>query len=224
MLSISICIPCIQPHIPFLGRCIKSIYEQIHLPQEVIISISSVTDLFSAEDDIEKLLKPYRNKLDILVLYTQAKKYAGENRNMAIENSTCDIISMIDADDMMYPNRLYILHKIFTYYPNCIGILHWFNENHDENDDVEWSFNENDIKPYLYSEKIHYGHPSFRASIFKEFMYSDSPRRQDFDFIESILPKYFDNLLVYEQPLTNYISNDSTLYNSAISALCNLNL
>lgn len=218
MQTISVVIPCVEPHIQFLPRCIKSIYEQLHLPQEVIISISSIKA--DTKSRVEAMLREFTDRIDIKILYTAERKYAGENRNIAIVHSTGDIISMIDADDMMYPNRLYIIAKIFATYSNCISILHWFNEN--SNDDVEWSYEENVVKPYVYSEKIHYGHPSFRRIIFKEFKYPTTKRRQDFDFIESILPKYFDNILVYEKPLTNYISNDSTLYNKTIAAMCGL--
>ena len=228
-LSISVCIPCIEAHIPYLGRCINSIYKQIRLPQEVVISLSNITDksvdFFNTKRTVESLIGRYRNKLRIVVIYTQDKKFAGENRNIAVEHSTGDIISFIDSDDCMYSNRLYILEKIFLYYPDCMGILHLFQENQDANSEEPlWNYNENDIHKYQYSPRLHYGHPSFRRGVFNEFKYSNMRRGQDFAFIESILPKYLPNLYIYEQRLTNYISNDSTLYNKTIAALSGLSL
>lgn len=222
-LTISVCIPCIEPHIQFLGRCIKSIYNQIHLPDEVIISLSNIMDKsFDLKDTrkaVECQIGQYRKGLNIIIFYTKERKYAGENRNKAIELSSGNIISLIDADDIMLPNRLYIIEKIFRYYPDCIGILHHFIENKDNIEDLEWNWNENDIKKYRYSDKLHFGHPSFRRDIFNEFKYSNTPRTQDFEFIDSILSKYLNNLYIYEQPLSCYYSRDSTLYNKTIHAL-----
>lgn len=230
MLTLSVCIPCIEPHLPFLGRCVESISNQIYRPHEVIVSLSNITsdksqNLSFIKDTVERLIGRYRNKLDIIVIYTTERRYAGENRNIAIEHATGDIVSMIDCDDCMYSNRLYILMKIFTYYPKAIGILHYFNENKNINDEEPiWNFDENDIQKYQYTPKLHYGHPSFRRIIFQEFKYSNMRRGQDFAFIESILPKYIDNLYIYKQKLSCYHSNDSTFYNEAIRAMSGLSI
>jgi glycosyltransferase involved in cell wall biosynthesis len=209
-LTIGVCIPCIESHIKHLENCIKSIYEQITFPDEVVISISSVVNKGTV-DTVEIMLNKYRKRLNIRAIYTMEKKYAGENRNIALENCKSDIISFIDADDMMYPNRLYVLRNIFELYPWCIGILHHFNENSNKKIN-KGNFNEDFIEEYRYSEQLHYGHSSFRRILFNEFKYTNKPRGQDIEFVQRLLEKYINNLLVYKSKLTNYVSNNSTFY------------
>ncbi len=217
MLTISVCIPAIEAHLPFLERCIESIYEQICLPNEVIISLSNIkSDLESVKLDVEHKLKKYIDSLSVRVIYTKDKQYAGQNRNIAVKYAKGDIISFIDIDDIMYPHRIYTIKKIFSSQPDCIGMLHYFSENQKIN--PVWNYNTNNLKKYEYSDKIHYGHPSFKRRIFDEFVYPDTPRMQDFEFIKNILPKYIDNLYIYTQQLTCYNSNDSTYYNPEIAA------
>lgn len=210
-LTISVCIPCINTHIPLLDRCVESIYRQILKPIEVIISISSVDDIESTTELVESMLEKYRKRLNIKVLYTSDKKFAGENRNKAIAASTGNIISLIDADDIMYSNRLYVIKRTFALDSTCLGILHYFAEN-DEERLEKWNFSEDNIIGYKYTNKLHFGHPSFRREVFNEFRYSSMPRMQDIKFIEYLLPKYMSNLVIYKKQLTNYKSNNSSLY------------
>jgi glycosyltransferase involved in cell wall biosynthesis len=228
-LTISVCIPCIQEHIYLLKRCVKSIYMQTLLPMEVVISISNITEtchftencnftktnniFINTSQYVESLIGVYRDKLNIIILYTSEKKYAGENRNIAIKNSTGDIISFIDADDVMYSNRLNIIETLFRVCTQCICVLHHFSENALDQIEPDQLFNDNSIVDYNFSELIHFGHPSFRKCIFKKYLYSNLPRTQDLDFIQSIIQEYRQNILIYEQKLTCYVSNDSTFLN-----------
>lgn len=212
-LTLTVCIPCIQKHVYLLDRCINSINRQILHPNEIIISISSVIDLEKTESTMKEIIDNYPRLL-INVIYTKDAKFAGENRNIAIKATNIkmsDIISFIDADDIMYPNRLYAIRRIFELYPKCLGMLHHFAENAEVRNE-KWNFVDIAVKKYQYTQKLHFGHPSFRREVFNEFKYSSSPRMQDIKLIEKLLPKYISNLLIYEKKLTCYNSNDSTLY------------
>jgi glycosyltransferase involved in cell wall biosynthesis len=208
-LTISICIPCLASHINLLDRCIKSIYKQILHPDEVIISISSVEDMEATKTNVENQIGKYQDRLKIIILYTEEKKYAGENRNIAIAHATGDIITFIDADDAMYSNRLWVLFRTFSQTPSCLGVLHHFTEN-EEIREESWKFDVNNIKDYLYTDKLHFGHPTFRREIFDSFSYSNKPRGQDFELLEAIVQKLRSQLKVYNKKLSHYNSNDST--------------
>lgn len=210
-LSISVCIPCISGHIPLLDRCVQSIYRQISRPKEVIISISSVPNIKKTTKKVEDLIGKYRKRLNIIVLYTTDQQYAGENRNKAIEKSTGDIVSMIDADDFMYSNRLYIIKRVFALNRECVGVLHYFSEN-DEVRTEKWNFDADNVVSYTYINKLHFGHVSILKKLFKEFQYSDMPRMQDIKFIELLLPEHRHNLYIYTKKLTKYVSNDSSTH------------
>lgn len=207
-LTISVCIPCISNHIYLLNRCIKSIYTQILHPHEVIISISSVVDIESTKIYVENQIGKYRDRLKIIILYTEEKKFAGENRNIAIKNSSGNIITFIDADDTMYNNRLWIIFRTFDQIPSCLGLLHYFSENEEMRKET-WKFDENMIKDYEYTDKLHFGHPTFRREIFKKFSYSNKHRGQDFELMERIVQRLRPQLRIYKRKLSHYNSNDS---------------
>lgn len=213
--KISICIPCIEKHTPFLYNCIDSINNQSVTPYEIIISISNISDL-KRMDDIKKLCEKIKidSKIPIYIEYTFEKKYAGENRNICINKASGDIISFIDADDIMHKDRIKIIKNIFDKYPNHVGILHYFVEN--QYLDTNEEFEQNHLIQYSFSHLLHFGHASFRKKIFDEYKYGSDPRGQDVKFIASILPKYFDNLLIYKKPLTFYMSNNSSYYNKTL--------
>jgi glycosyltransferase involved in cell wall biosynthesis len=206
-----VCIPCISKHIPLLERCVGSIYRQIILPKEVVISISSVEDMDKTKQIVESMLDKFRKRLNIKVLYSTENKYAGENRNLAIIASSGDIISMIDADDAMYANRLYAIKRVFESEEDCIGVLHYFTENNELRGE-KWNFDADSIKPYAYTNKMHFGHPSFKRDLFSRVKYSVAPRMQDIKFVDFILPEYRSKLRIYEKKLSHYNSEDSTFY------------
>jgi glycosyltransferase involved in cell wall biosynthesis len=213
MLTISVCIPCIVKHVPLLQRCIQSIYNQTILPNEVIISISNIEDgeLYNIVKFMQGICKLYKN-LNIKPLYSKEKRYAGENRNTAISIANGDILTFIDADDFMFVSRIALLRQVFKTTPDCLGVLHYFIENDTTGMNDEKKYNNALVSKYKYSTEIHYGHPTFRREIFNEFSYSSAPRAQDFTLIEDIIKKYMDVLYVYAEPLTCYMSNDSTVY------------
>jgi len=208
--TIAVCIPCIESHVYLIDRCIESINRQILHPKEIVISISSVSNGDKINDIIKNVTEKYP-RLNIKALLTSENKFAGENRNIAIAECKSDIITFIDVDDTMYNNRLFVIMKIFMVNPNYIGILHHFAEN-DEERIEKWTYDSDCLIPYKYTDKMHFGHPSFRREVFKEFKYNSESRMQDIQFVAALLPKHQADLCIYEKKLTKYISRDSTLY------------
>lgn len=104
-MSIGVAIPCYKPHIPKLAALLDSIQKQTVLPEMVVISCSSCTPL-----DIP-VLPNYTFKYNIL-LHSE-RKNAAQNRNIAIAELKTDIITCIDADDVMLPKRLEIIRKAY---------------------------------------------------------------------------------------------------------------
>lgn len=119
--SISVCIPCIPRDIPKLGKLLKSIDSQSHLPKEVVIALSSSS---SKECKIlSKKLEPRAYKL--LVVGTTDKNNASTNRNRGIEYCSGDIISFMDADDVMHKDRLKLICDQFIMY-DCDAVIHTY--------------------------------------------------------------------------------------------------
>lgn len=212
LLSIAVCIPCDYRHVGYLDECLQSIAAQTLLPKEVVVIISGVPVEKDDEvhDAIEILQKKY--KLTMFFWRTSDEKTAGQNRNSAVNNAEADIISFLDADDTMRSDRLYTVQKVFQLNPNLLGILHYFEENSKEEKKQLPNFSKSNIVPYTYSEKLHFGHASFKKTLFNEFTYSDTKRGQDIEFVHNVIQKYLDNMCIYTQPLSYYNSLRSTFY------------
>lgn len=120
-LTITIGIPCIPRDITKLDRLFKSIENQTHKPLEVILALSEVT-----KDNADIYEKEYNNKYSfkIKIVSTEEQCYAAKNRNRIIPHINGDLISFIDADDAMHPERLEKISEIFKEYNNMDGLLH----------------------------------------------------------------------------------------------------
>jgi amylovoran biosynthesis glycosyltransferase AmsE len=210
--SLSVCIPCIPEHVKYLYDCFSSIANQTVLPEEVILVVSESTH--TIEREVKNIICLFCDQLNIKYALFSDKQFAGTNRNEAIKIATSDIIALIDADDLMYPDRIFIVKKIFHEFPFAIGVIHYFTENISINQEKNKSisFHKNIVQAYHFTDKLHFGHACFKRSLFDEYSYSEKPRGQDLEFVNKLLIKYKQDLLIYPKPLTSYISDRSSFY------------
>lgn len=106
MKSIGIAIPCYHGHVPNLKKLLDSIEKQTRVPDMVAISCSGVEEVPYKEEDYSFPLK---------FILTKDKKNAAQNRNIAGKYLNTDIISFMDADDQIHPQRTEIIEKVFSY-------------------------------------------------------------------------------------------------------------
>ena len=103
-LTTSVLIPCAGAHAGLLPELVTQLASQTVLPDEVVISLSSVTS-------IPRFAKqPFRVKL----ITDRAKALAGKNRNRAADASTGDVLIYQDADDIAHPQRVEIAKQLFS--------------------------------------------------------------------------------------------------------------
>lgn len=119
--TLSLCIPCIPKHVKYLKELSKNINKQSVFPDEVVIAISNSNK--SVENQIRKIFQNLRTKL--VITGVSKKALAGENRNRAAKFATSDILSFMDADDLMHKQRTEILKYHFNK-SNAIAIFHKF--------------------------------------------------------------------------------------------------
>ena len=113
-MKIGVAIPCYYGHISNLINLLDSIQSQSILPDKVVVSCSS-TSIFENN-------KKYSFPLRIIV--TKERKNAAQNRNIAAAQlDTMDLITFIDADDIMHPQRIEVLLLVIQNYNSDI-ILH----------------------------------------------------------------------------------------------------
>lgn len=125
-IRIGVAIPCYKRHIPILKRLLDSIEKQTRKPDMVIVSCSS-----SKSQDIPYNMGNYSFPFKIIV--HENRLNAAENRNIAGNSLDTDIISFIDADDEMHPQRLEIIETVFTKY-DCELVVHNFHDMNTESD------------------------------------------------------------------------------------------
>ena len=101
-MRIGVAIPCFIKHTHKCHELLESINQQTRLPDQVVVSCSS-----SKPEDF-----PHRDyKFPLQIITTEAKQNTGQNRNAAAKLLDTDIITFIDADDLMHPQRLEIIEK-----------------------------------------------------------------------------------------------------------------
>ena len=113
-MSISLVTPAIKDDISFLLELNSNIKHQLRKPDEIIVILSG-----TSQKDCVKIegwtIKCFDEKL-----------HQGEARNIGWDMASSDIVSFMDADDTMYPERLEIIHKMFNKNKNLKMLVHEF--------------------------------------------------------------------------------------------------
>jgi len=229
-MKIGVAIPAYNGHIELLFSLLDSIQNQTILPDKVVVSCSSSDD--TDFDNYNEKLKTYSFLLQIIT--NKEKKGAAQNRNIAASKlAEMDYITFIDADDIMHPQRIEILLKVFESNDSDI-ILHNFSEftNDDQLFIKKFEDNEIVIRPNSLKQcysgcithkeycdttgSIHHGHVSIKQNIFNIVQFPEQPefyRKEDCVFcyrvfsLPNIKDSYIFNKLTYYKP-----SNTQILY------------
>lgn len=222
MPSIGVAIPCYYGHINSLKLLLDSIEIQTRKPDLVVISCSSSND-----KDI-----PYKqeNYSFPFIIYTHIEKMnAAQNRNFAARHLDTDIISFIDADDQMHPQRIEIIEKAFKE-NDIVLFLHSFTMHNNTEideiydiDSIKFDINKLDINysgwGLRHLEKsnadIHNGHSSVRRYILENIQYGESSyyhTREDSGFTADVF-RSFPNKNGYSiLPLSKYFPSKTGGY------------
>lgn len=234
--TISVCIPCIPRDINKLPRTLNSINNQTVQPLEVIIGLSETSNEYA-----KHLLK----KLDVYnfpvkIENTIDKAYAGPNRNRAAKKSSGELISFMDADDIMHHKKLELITKIYNKFkPKCIvhnhasklknfklnkknkilrskAILKAASRQKEKNNNWYDKYNNPhnwiSLKPVGI---ITHGHPTIHRSVLDKIKYGNQRTSEDAIFIRNLI-KNFDideNTIIWlNQPLSYYIPSKLQKY------------
>ena len=211
-MSIGVAVPCYNGHIENLHNLLDSIESQTHKPDQVAISCSSTSGPFQT--------KQY--SFPIKIFTTPEHKNAAQNRNIAASNlPDVDYITFIDADDIMHPQRIETLLKVFKE-TNCDIILHNYmlvQSPFANIETVDYRINElmqcqtgcirhNDFYKYASSNQyIHHSQSSIKKHIFDGVKY---PEEQEFARKEDCVFCY--RIFGLPNIKNVYIANQLTLY------------
>jgi glycosyltransferase involved in cell wall biosynthesis len=124
-MKIGVAIPAYIGHIKGLFKLLDSIQNQTVIPDKVVVSCSSTKKSDLELDCYFEKVKQYSFYLEIIT--SEEKKSAAQNRNIAASKLTdMDYITFIDADDIMHPQRIEILLKVFQEYDSDIILHNYF--------------------------------------------------------------------------------------------------
>ena len=136
----SLCIPLTSKHFKWLPNLFKSIEEYTEMPDEIVISASSVPDQQQAFENIVNVAKQYKITTQLSLFITNEKFLVGKNRNICIENASGDLLIFHDADDIAHPQRINILRTLFETNNNIALVLQHYNLTHMKNGMFEVPF------------------------------------------------------------------------------------
>ena len=108
-MRVSVVVPCIPNHITHLAQLLQSIQKGTVLPSEIVIALSE-TDPQTASNT-EVMLQAHTT-VPLILASTPTQCYAAKNRNRGVHHCTGDIVSFIDADDLMHPARISIVTDV----------------------------------------------------------------------------------------------------------------
>lgn len=120
---ITLCIPCVDQHVPLLLKLLGTINDFTRKPDKIMIGLSpkfNDSDLF---DEKNKILQSYPElPIEIIVQTTQTN--AATHLNIMGKLIKEGFIVRADADDIIHPQKLEIIEKIVNKNPDTKLLLH----------------------------------------------------------------------------------------------------
>ena len=226
--KISIVIPCIPRDIKYLDRLMESIKNQSYKPYEIILAFSGINSTL----DINKLNDSLIEKFNLPIKFSYTNKIcnASTNRNRGGKLCSGDIITFMDADDVMYPDKLLYINTYFNKYKPKL-FLHSYSKGYDNFEsrkDVDIFFGKTIYDVSLRVQKKHklpclplgdtrgngvtHGHPTIASEVFNNINFNENMKvAEDCFFIYEILNFYGrkdDTAIFIDIPLSQYVKHD----------------
>jgi glycosyltransferase involved in cell wall biosynthesis len=213
-ITIGVAIPCYQGHLEALGNLLESIECQSRKPDMVFVSCSSAPSS----------VNPYASKkysFPFHIIFHPEKKNAAENRNIAASYLTTDIITFIDADDIMHPQRIAVIDMCFTTYQHVAILMHHCkmdpNEPFEHYEHLDcFQFNRlfqcpngsTQHRDYLYMGVLHNGQPSVPRDVFITSPFDESASshgKEDTVFCTRIITMFPEQTAYCPYQLSGYV-------------------
>lgn len=120
---ITLCIPCVDIHIPLLLKLLSSINNFTRKPDKIMIGLSPKFNDYDLFDEKKKILQLYP-QLPIDIIVQTTKTNAAQHLNIMGKVVKEGFIIRADADDVIHPQKLEIIESLVKKYPDTKLILH----------------------------------------------------------------------------------------------------
>ena len=215
-INISVIIPCIPKHIPYLNDVLQNMKDQTLKPYEIIITLSE-----TKEEAAKKLEIELKDKFDLnlKIISHEEKQNSAENKNRGVKyvDKICEYIAFIDADDITYPSKLKDMIDFMLLHDAELGLHSYdpaFNPNYK-------NLNPKELKEHEINNKLegHYfipnlgathGHIIVKKYILDKILFDPTcDYCEDADFIRKVLKSDYKGV---------YLNKSLILYRSELSA------
>lgn len=207
-LKTSLIIPCYYKHAKYLYSLLKLYEFQTVPPDEVVISISEFKKI---DPMILDALNNEQWSFSVKIIVSEKEQFAGENRNIACQKSTGDLLILQDADDIPHPQRIQIIKYFFEHY-KVDHLMHEYAMSYTKqkrmlfevfsnlnNIDIEW--------PQCFEDAIKNGvtngNIAISREVFNKIQWTAKPIGQDVSFNSKVYSE-FKNALIIKIPLITY--------------------
>ena len=215
-INISVIIPCIPKHIPYLNDVLQNMKNQTLKPYEIIITLSE-----TKKEDAKKLEIELKNKFDLnlKIISHEEKQNSAENKNRGVKyvDKICEYIAFIDADDITYHSKLKDMIDFMISHDAELGLhsyIQGFNNKNKSLDPIEmkeYAVNNNlEGHHYIPNLGISHGHVITKKYVLDNIIFNPMcDYCEDSEFIRKILDNNYKGvflnkpLILYRSELSN---------------------
>jgi len=206
-MKLSFCITCWDGDFKFFNRLLPHLNSQTKLPDQFIISSStlSLEQIKSIPTEIKGIPLKFINSKEPL--------YAGGARNQGAENCQTDFITFFDIDDIPHPKKIEITYQSLNL-ERTEAFVHNFNRGNKDFENCDPPYHFDFIKktesiylrpPNNSFSEVHHGHLTVKTDIVNSIGYNIEIRRaQDSYFCMDLMRNKF-NIAYSPISLINYL-------------------
>ncbi|MCP4192575.1 MAG: glycosyltransferase family 2 protein [Planctomycetaceae bacterium] len=210
LLKTTVCVPCYGPHFQHIEELIDAYEKQTVPPDELVISLS--------ESRLCSVPEKYDTVFPVKVICSEERRFPGENRNVAAEHSSGDILIFNDADDLPCRGRVEIIRHVFATRPNAWGVVHDWVGSIDAAEFFEQSntitVEKFSVRPWVKGQGGYANGPvSIRRSVIDHVRWSRMRRAEDVEFFRQLY--YFCRA---SEKYIAYIVDPIYLYRKSLSS------
>ena len=115
-MTIGVAIPCYSGHVHYISSLLDNVAGSTRKPDEIVISCSSC--------DNNRIQYFVYKDIPVRIWYSTERLNQSTNRNRAASLLKTDLISFLDADDLMHPKRIEYLCQAFESRPDISAVYH----------------------------------------------------------------------------------------------------